>query len=92
MTIALVGPSMLTVRVNQWQVQVFPDGGRLSLSLGHNPIIWQDFRWKLHENERKLDQEGGRTSLAPPALDPPVWTDLNVDTTLNGLEESNTQQ
>ena len=43
---------------NQWQIGV------------RQPITWQTFLSKLHENEKKLDQEGAR--LTPlPGLDPP---------------------
>ena len=35
--------------------------GHQPMSLGQKPIIWQDFCWKLHENERNWTEKGART-------------------------------
>ena len=55
----------------------FPKGRRQPVSLEQKPIIWQDFRRKLHENERNWTERGGGVPPFPPSphpqpVDPPV--------------------
>ena len=45
-----------------WWIQDFPDKGKVrrqSLRFEEKPIIWQDFCWKLHENERNWTENRG---------------------------------
>ena len=48
----------------------FPSGGGGARQ--PQPIIWPNFSWKLHENERNWTKRWGFASLAP-LLDPPMW-------------------
>ena len=54
----MISPCFSFLVRNQWQIQDFPDGE--PLSLGQNPIICQDFCWKLHKNERNWTERGAR--------------------------------
>ena len=51
--------------------RISQNGGRQPLSLGQKPIIWQDFCWKLHGNERNWAE---RVRLSGISLDPPILT------------------
>ena len=50
--------------VIQWRIQDFPDeGGGANPGFVAKPIMWQDFRQKLHENERNWAEGASLTPL-----------------------------
>ena len=43
----------------QWRIHDFPWGAN-PRGTAHQPIIWQNFCWRLHENERIWTERGSR--------------------------------
>ena len=62
----------MKIFIKQWRIHNFPGGGTLASGFGPKTIIWQDFCWKLHENERNWPRRGVRVSSA--TMDPKIYT------------------
>ena len=49
------GHYQITSAINsQWRIQGFPEGGSPIPDKIRYPIIWYNFCWKMHKNEKKI--------------------------------------